>query len=101
VRVEFSFVSNDTRVRDVIPASATVPAHAFDEIKQMIEIMLPAFRAQWWENQSQNPTSQARGACCLVNQTVKGKIVLRATYDVKAARTRVVFTDGTAYSWPP
>jgi hypothetical protein len=97
----FSFLHDAVTLRDVIPPRNRPAAHVIVAPEYAIAKNLRAYRDMWWRYQSLNPTSAAKGACCINNSIVQGERVLSATYDSMTARTTVALADRTFYNWPP
>jgi hypothetical protein len=101
IRIDFSFIDDDVSLRDVIPAAAQVAAFVVGQLLEAVRKNLADYRALWWQYQKANPASQPRGACCLNNRMIQGRIVTSATFNPADSKTTVALADGTVYIWPP
>lgn len=95
IRIAFSFRDPNVALMSIIPPRNRPSAAVVNELAQAVQRNLAECRRLWWNDQQNNPLTNAEGPCCLNNQQHAGATITKASYDPAACATRIELDDNT------
>jgi hypothetical protein len=102
VRIAFSFLDSTISLLSILPFNNAPSAQVINTLAQALtEENLSECRRLWWMFQRDNPSNRTAGPCCLNGQLFGSSVILNATYDPTARRTRLEFVDGSVIDVAP